>query len=410
MNQVRSSFVFAALAAITCAEPDTGDLSAHKTGTIITDLAPREAPDAEFSLHCGTGALTDAGKTSLARRPFVQQDTSHGALIVFQTEQTQSQEVDVTTLDGTHVATVSSEADPSVSVGHQQIARISGLAADTSYCYALRGLTTGAGFRTAPDPGTAASIRFAAFGDSGSGNSDQYALLHQLATAPFDFIVHTGDLAYEGGSAGELERTVFRVYAPLMQSFALYPVPGNHDYETAGAAPFLQAFVLPEDGDPDWPERWYSFDWGDVHFVGLDTERIGDRQAEWLDADLMQNHLPWTIVFGHRPPFSSGEHGGDAAFREHFVPVLERYQVPLVLSGHDHDYERTQVLNGVTYVVTGGGGRGTRNVGESSFTAFSEAVIHFVFVEIAGSRLVLHAIDGVGREFDQTVIERSADE
>jgi hypothetical protein len=59
-------------------------------------------------------------------------------------------------------------------------------------------------------------------------------------------------------------------------------------------------------------------------------------------------------------------------------------------------------------VVTGGGGRGTRPVGHSSFTAFSEAVIHFVFVEVTGSRLVLHAIDGAGREFDQALIERSA--
>jgi hypothetical protein len=80
----------------------------------------------------------------------------------------------------------------------------------------------------------------------------------------------------------------------------------------------------------------------------------------------------------------------------------------LVLSGHDHDYERTAPLNGVTYVVTGGGGRGTRNVGHSSFTAFSQEVIHFVFVEAQGPRLVLHAIDATGREFDQAVLELGA--
>jgi 3',5'-cyclic AMP phosphodiesterase CpdA len=190
-----------------------------------------------------------------------------------------------------------------------------------------------------------------------------------------------------------------------MRSFALYPVAGNHDYETQRAAPFLQSFVLPENGDA---ERWYSFDWGDVHFVALDTEQIGSSQARWLDADLMQTRLPWTIVVGHRPPFSSGSHGSSSEFRKHFVPVLEKYQVPLVLSGHDHDYERTKVMNGVTYVVTGGGGHGTRPVGRNSFTAFSEQVIHFVFVEVEGSRMVVHAIDGVGREFDQAVIDRSA--
>jgi 3',5'-cyclic AMP phosphodiesterase CpdA len=249
-------------------------------------------------------------------------------------------------------------------------------------------------------------VRFAALGDSGSGGADQRAVFEQMMTVPFDLVVHTGDLAYDSGTATEFDRTVFQPYSRMLRSFAIYPVTGNHDYATSRGAPFLRSFVLPENGDT---ERWYSFDWGDVHFVGLDTEQIGSRQAEWLDTDLMSNRLPWTVVYGHRPPFSSGDHGSDGNFRKYFVPLLEKYQVPLVLNGHDHHYERTNVLNGVTYVVTGGGGRGTRSVGHSSFTAFSEAVIHFVFVEVAGSRLVLHAIDGTGREFDQALIERSAD-
>jgi 3',5'-cyclic AMP phosphodiesterase CpdA len=243
------------------------------------------------------------------------------------------------------------------------------------------------------------------WGDSGYGGSDQATLFDQIMTVPFDFVLHAGDLAYDEGTRGQFERTVFNVYAPLLREFAMFPVSGNHEYETEEAAPYLESFVLPENGDH---ERYYSFDWGDVHFVGLDTERIGATQAQWLDADLMRNRLPWTIVLGHRPPYSSGEHGGDGDFIRHFIPVLEKYQVPLVLSGHEHQYERTRVRNGVTYIVTGGGGRGTRPVGSSSFTAFAEAVIHFLFVEVRGNRLVLHAIDGVGREFDQTVIERSA--
>ena len=240
------------------------------------------------------------------------------------------------------------------------------------------------------------------------GERDARTVKVELETVPFDFIVHTGDLAYENGSAAELDRTVFRVYEPLFRSFSFFPVAGNHDYATARAAPYLESFLLPENGSPEALERWYSFDWGDVHFVALDTEQIGPLQSAWLDDDLTQNRLPWTIVYGHRPPYSSGEHGSNDGFRREFVPVLERHQVPLVLNGHEHDYERTNVLNGVTYVVTGGGGQQNRSVGRSSFTAFAESVLHFLFVEVSGSRLVLHAIDGVGREFDQTVIERPA--
>ena len=86
------------------------------------------------------------------------------------------------------------------------------------------------------------------------------------------------------------------------------------------------------------------------------------------------------------------------------MPILEKHKVPLVLNGHDHDYERTTPQNGVTYVVTGGGGVGVRPVGTSSFTAFSDAVIHFVYVTVAGNELALHAIDGLGQEFDSLVI------
>lgn len=382
-----------------------GDLAAQQTGQLVADLASREAADAELVARCGDGTLTERGKATLRRRPFEQQVTAEGALIVFQTLGQDPVQVDVTTFDGTPVATVTAEPDLSDASGSQRVVPLHGLTASTGYCYTLRGLTTAAGFRTAPLAGSGAPVRFVAFGDSGHSGGDQRALLEQMMTVPFDFVVHTGDLAYDNGTAAQLERTVFGPYADLLRSFAFYPVTGNHDYETRRAEPFLQAFVLPENGDS---ERWYSFDWGDVHFIGLDTEQIGTSQADWLDADLMANRLPWTVVLAHKPPYSSGEHGSDTDFRKYFVPVLEKYQVALVLNGHDHDYERTNVLNGVTYVVTGGGGRGTRPVGRSGFTAFSEAVIHFVFVEVIGNQLVLHAIDGTGREFDQAVIARAA--
>jgi hypothetical protein len=409
--RVKQYLVYAMMAAAACSstEPnEEGNIAAEKTGAILRSLAAREVPDAELVARCGDGATSEVGANVLTRLPFLQQVSAQGAYVVFQTRESGPVSVDVTNLDGSHVMTLSSTVDPSVPGGLQQLARLDGLQPSTSYCYSLRGLTGPAGFRTAPTAGEGARVRFAAFGDSGTGGSDQLFMLQQLWTVPFDFILHTGDLAYESGTAAQIERTVFKVYAPLLRSFAMFPVAGNHEYETDEAAPFLRAFVLPENGAADAPERWYSFDWGDVHFVALDTEKTGARQARWLDEDLMKNRLPWTVVFAHRPPYSSGDHGSDDDFREHFVPVLERYQVPLVLNGHEHDYERSKVLNGVTYVVTGGGGRGTRSVGHSDFTAFSEPVVHFVLVEIEGSELVLHAIDGTGREFDQTVIQRSA--
>jgi 3',5'-cyclic AMP phosphodiesterase CpdA len=301
--------------------------------------------------------------------------------------------------------------DPNALLGasaSQWLAPVRPLAPATVYCYDVTGGggSERLGFRTAPAAGTGATVRFLAFGDSGGGGSDQAALRDQMATVPFDFMIHTGDIAYGGGTRAAFEQNFFRPYADLLKFFPMFPASGNHEYDSDDAAPFREVFVLPENGGPEGIERWYSFDWGDVHFVALDTERTGPVQAAWLDADLAANQRPWTIVVGHRPPFSSGEHGSDGNFRTHFVPVLEKHAVPLVLTGHDHHYERTTPQNGVTYVVTGGGGIGVRPAGSSNFTAFSLPVIHFVYVTISGNELSLHAIDGVGKEFDSLIIRR----
>ena len=108
----------------------------------------------------------------------------------------------------------------------------------------------------------------------------------------------------------------------------------------------------------------------------------------------------------HRPPYSSGYHGSDMRLRQLLAPVVEKHHVQLVLAGHDHSYERTKPMNGVLYVTTGGGGVGTYDVGTSDFTAFSDSVIHFSFIEVGVDQMILHAIDANGMEFDSVVVPR----
>ena len=275
----------------------------------------------------------------------------------------------VSAIGGSVLASPLAAKDPSATLGTgaaQWLAPLAPLTPDTVYCYDVKTGSAASerlGFRTAPAAGSGAPVRFIAFGDSGGGGDDQTALRDQMATVPFDFMIHTGDIPYDGGTRAAFEQRFFGVYADYLKYFPVFPASGNHEYDSADAAPFREVFVLPENGGPDGIERWYSYDWGDVHFVALDTERTGPVQAAWLDADLTANQLPWTIVYWHKPPFSSGEHGSDGGARTYFVPILEKHQVPLVLNGHDHDYERTTPQNGVTYVVTGGGGVGVRPVG-----------------------------------------------
>lgn len=413
------AIVPAMIALAGCMTNQSGDIEASRTGDLSHPLAERRAPDAEELARCGTGESLQRAEPMIRRTPYLQRLSDSGTRILWTSQADSPAEVQV------HAPVDEADGEPPAQPGFDlapvvgRTAEIDGamtgddtrayesavesLAPDTLYCYQLHNggaeATEPAGFRTAPPPGVGATVSFVAFGDSGWAGPDQDAILEQLGTVPFRLIVHTGDIAYESGTMSELESTFFDVYAPLLRSFPVFPAIGNHD----DGAVFRRAYDLPRQGD----HNWYSFDYGDVHFVALDTNEMTGEQATWLERDLAATEREWRIVYGHHPPFSSGQHGSTASFRELFGPILERHRVDLVLSGHDHDYERVSPQNGVHYVVTGGGGRGTRPVGESDFTAFSEQVLHFVYVEVQGQELLLHAIDATGAEFDQLAISHA---
>jgi hypothetical protein len=348
----------------------------------------------------------------LSRQPYLQQVTSNSAVVGWVTANPAGQRVVFTKPDGTKVMEAGASVDEKalrVGDARQMWSRAAGLEPSTIYCYGLSGegdMTTRVGFRTAPAADSAAPVRFLVFGDSGGGSNgftDQYALLDQMSTVPYDLMFHTGDIAYDNGSMAEFEDNVFSVYAELFRHIPFFPAPGNHEYRaTADAAPFRSVFSLPGDTG----NTWYSYDWGQVHFAALDTEADYDTQVAWLDQDLAKTDKAWKIVYLHRPPYSSGEHGSDTNLQTKLTPVLTKHKVQVVFAGHDHDYERMIPQDGVAYIVTGGGGRGTRPVGKSPFTAYSSAVIHFVYGEINGDEMTLHAIDATGKEFDSQVIAR----
>jgi acid phosphatase type 7 len=392
-----------------CLGNHSGMVSAPPGGD-TTHPAERASPVEELRAACGDGAPTADGVV-IARQPYLQQITTSAATVGWTTDAPEGEHLDVTLPDGTPVGTASASVDQTAlaSGGDIQMwATIEGLEPDTIYCYTVANgavLQSRTGFRTAPTASDPKPVRFLAFGDSGGGGTDQKALYDQMFDVPHQLMIHTGDIAYDNGELSEFESNVFGIYQDLFRNIPFYPAAGNHEYNhSSTAAPFRSVFSLP--GGEDNNQKWYSFDWGRVHFAALDTEASYATQAEWLDADLAASTLPWKIVYLHRPPYSNGEHGSDTSLRTALAPVLEKHHVQLVLAGHDHNYERVLPQNGTYYVVTGGGGKGTRAVGTSSFTAFAAEVIHFVYGEVTETELTLHAIDATGTEFDSVVIAR----
>ncbi len=237
-------------------------------------------------------------------------------------------------------------------------------------------------------------LRLAAVGDVGTGDAVERATGELVARVggsdPFDALVLLGDNVYPNGEPARVGATVLEPFARVLGGgAALLPVLGNHDVRDGNAAGQMEALGM--------PGRWYSVDLGPVLFVGLDSTRVDDaHQTAWLERTLAGAEDRRVVVAMHHPAFSAGFHGSEPAVQDVWVPLFGAYEVDLVLSGHDHDYQRSVTIDGVTYVVSGGGAR-LRPTGAAEFTAFSASVLHFVEIAVWDDRLELRAVghDGV---------------
>jgi hypothetical protein len=258
----------------------------------------------------------------------------------------------------------------------QYEARITGLAPATRYFYAVydgeRRLTEpdpSYHFVTHPPKGQAHPARFWVVGDSGTGRWQQHdvhgAMLEWTAVQkrPIDFYLHLGDMAYQRGRDVEFQTRFFEAYEPTLRHVVCWPTMGNHEGGTSkgtnGIGPYYDAYVCPSRGEaggvPTGTEAFYSFDYGNIHFICLDSHDL-DRKptglmARWLKLDLERTKADWLIAFFHHPPYTKGTHDSDREkqlieMRTHIMPILETGGVDLVLSGHSHIYERSMLIDG----------------------------------------------------------------
>jgi len=218
-----------------------------------------------------------------------------------------------------------------------------------------------------PDASDAPTITLTGAGDIGDCGRDGAGRTADLLGRQSGWFFTAGDNAYADGSASDYRRC----YAPTWGRFldrTILAVVGNHDWETAGAAGYLDYF-----GARAAPAgtTWYSMDLGTWHVVVLDSAcdhvggcDAGSPQGRWLAADLRASPARCTLAIWHRPRFSSGEHG-DAADVGPFWQLLHEDGAELVINGHDHDYERfapqdpsgrEERPGGIREIVVGTGG------------------------------------------------------
>lgn len=245
---------------------------------------------------------------------------------------------------------------------HQEV-RLEGLSKDTVYRYEVRSdpqgdlapiAPFGATFRTAPD--TSAEFSFLVYGDSRWGAKVHRALADLMVADAerygIGLVVHTGDIVSVGYNWLLWQERFFAPAGPLLARVPLYPAPGNHE---KNAQLYYDYFDLPHN------EAWYHVRYGIADFYSVNSNvafHPGSEQHTWLKDALAAGSGRWKIVMMHHPPFSCADarKPGARLVARDLVPLFEEYGVDLVLLGHDHVYGRSGNINGVHYLISGGGG------------------------------------------------------
>jgi hypothetical protein len=275
-----------------------------------------------------------------------------------------------------------------------------------------------------------------------------------------DLILTLGDNAYPDANEMQFDVRFFDVYRSEFKHSVLWPAFGNHDARNASSknesGVYFDLFTLPRLGEAGGvgseAEAWYAFDFGNAHFICLDSEGSDlsehGRMIPWLRRDLAANSLHWTIAFWHHPPYSKGSHDSDSEtgndrrmmeMREKVVPILEAAGVDLVLCGHSHLYERSHPLHGhygksnsfQPGMISGSTGRRSRSGGTVYVNAGSaghatepedlKGLNHpamavainttgSLYLDIAGPRLRAVFLDAAGTERDAFVLQKGKEE
>jgi acid phosphatase type 7 len=289
--------------------------------------------------------------------------------------------------------------------GTMHAVHVTGLEADKAYSYAVLSgtqiIATGH-FTTAGKPDGGTPARFVVFGDSRSDPATHAAIVAGIRNTPADFLVNTGDIVAEGSSMDDWQ-TFFQVEAPLLREVPLLLCIGNHElHDDAAGANFARYFSF---SDATGAPRLYGTTRVDaVRFFFLNGQQefeSGDERA-WLERSLAQADnepgLSFRIAVVHHGPWSAGPHGPNPRLVAAHVPeLLAAHHVDLVLSGHDHIYERGDA-GGTKYVISGGAGAPLYELASPLPPTTRKAESTYNYVEMTATRfemtLEAHRLDG----------------
>lgn len=267
---------------------------------------------------------------------------------------------------------------------------------------------------TLPLPLKEGSLRFLVMGDTGQGDAGQYETAREMAAVrqqfPFEFVIMVGDNIYGSDAAADYVKKFETPYKPLIDAgVKFYAALGNHDNPNQAS---YQLFNM-------GGQRYYTFraspgglaklTHGGVRFFAIDSNYLSKDELDWLGKELASSGSEWKICFFHHPLYSSGKtHGSSLETRAALEPIFVKNGVDVVLTGHDHIYERIKTEQGIQHFVAGSGGSLRKgDLARTDMTAkgYDQDYV-FMLVEIAGDDFYYAAITRKGQVVDSGVLHR----
>jgi hypothetical protein len=343
-------------------------------------------------------AATVSHAATLVKGPYLMQPTTDSVTVCWVS--------DTESTGGTVRYALGATADPTK--GHAIVeqgaptryhrVRIGGLKAYTRYAYQVTEsgqAATPATFVTAALPRQ--PFHFIAYGDCRTQPAVHASVLARMATFHPDFVIQTGDLVADGTNEAQWD-VFWKTATPLMRETPYYPALGNHEKE---GAPYFRYFGVPAE---------YSFDYGNIHFVALDSNRPETEfaaQEKFLRDDLLahQNAI-WRIVFFHHTVYTCVDKPDRRelakALSARLEPIFKAGHVQMVINGHDHDYQRHVGPTGITYLVTGGGGAPLYTVTpDTPYVKVAKMTYNDCEITVDGTTINVRAVAPDGTEIDK---------
>jgi hypothetical protein len=357
----------------------------------------KRGPLSAWALGFAASLLAARASAGVTKGPYLQSlgATSAQIRIEFSPATSASVEIFSKTTDGGTTAPAVAHAESPTAEIHSL--RVTGLQPGTSYRYVVTAgkQSTGGELTTAPADDSKNPFSFVLYGDNRTNDDAHAAVVREILQTPGDFLVNTGDLI-EDGSLPQLWQRFFDIEGNLLRDHCLFAAVGNHELHEASGANFLRYFG-DDDPNANGLRKFYrTVRWENMRFFflnGMDVFASGDERT-WLDGELSKSDaepsLTWRVVVLHQGVWSSGPHGNNPRlWNAGIVDIFRAHKIDLILSGHDHIYERGDAA-GLKYVVSGGGGAPLYEIGKKlPTTKKAESTFHFVETKIDGDKLAM---------------------